>query len=151
MNVVSDLWDVCPPMNCYIKYINFLEPVVSDGEVVSCVHMYKGHSQKKISTVQIYICKSLIHTVIECFRNGLIIQASVCRSSLLDWKKDRNRTEPNCKRPDHRLRLHKFWIFSVASCNICRKFKKPKKTGLDRLQPVFRPVMCWTLLTHIFP
>ena len=34
--------------------------------------------------------------------------ASVCRSSLLDWKKDRNRTEPNCKRPDHRLRLHKF-------------------------------------------
>ena len=33
---------------------------------------------------------------------------SVHRSSSLDWKKDRNRTEPNCKRPDHRLRLHKF-------------------------------------------
>ena len=33
---------------------------------------------------------------------------SVRRSSSLDWKKDRNRTEPNCKRPDHRLRLHKF-------------------------------------------
>ena len=33
---------------------------------------------------------------------------SVCRSSSLDWKKDRNQTEPNCKRPDHRLRLHKF-------------------------------------------
>ena len=33
---------------------------------------------------------------------------SVCRSSSLDWKKDRNRTEPNRKRPDHRLRLHKF-------------------------------------------
>ena len=33
---------------------------------------------------------------------------SVRRSSSLDWKKDRNWTEPNCKRPDHRLRLHKF-------------------------------------------
>ena len=33
---------------------------------------------------------------------------SVRRSSSLDWKKDRNRTEPNCKRPDHLLRLHKF-------------------------------------------
>ena len=26
---------------------------------------------------------------------------SVCRSSSLDWKKDQNRAEPNCKRPDH--------------------------------------------------
>ena len=76
---------------------------------------------------------------------------SVRRSSSLDWKKDQNRTEPNCKRPDHRLRLHKFWIFSVASCDVCRKIEKPKKTGLDRLQPVFRPVTCWILLTHIFP
>ena len=42
-------------------------------------------------------------------------------------------------------------FFSVASCDVCRKIEKPKKTGLDRLQPVFRPVMCWTLLTHIFP
>ena len=33
---------------------------------------------------------------------------SVHRSSSLDWKKDRNWTEPNCKGPDHRLRLHKF-------------------------------------------
>ena len=33
---------------------------------------------------------------------------SVRRSSSLDWKKDRNRTEPNRKRPDHRLRLPKF-------------------------------------------
>ena len=76
--------------------------------------------------------------------------SSVRRSSSLDWKKDRNRTEPNCKRPDHWLRLHKFWIFSVASCDVCQKIEKPKKTGLDRLQPVFRPVMCLTLLTHIF-
>ena len=37
-----------------------------------------------------------------------IFGASVCRSSSLDWKKDPNRTEPNRKRPDHRLRLHKF-------------------------------------------
>ena len=37
---------------------------------------------------------------------GLV--TSVHRSSSLDWKKDRNRTEPNRKRPDHRLRLHKF-------------------------------------------
>ena len=42
-------------------------------------------------------------------------------------------------------------FFSVASCDVCRKIEKPKKTGLDRLQPVFRPVTCWTLLTHIFP
>ena len=33
---------------------------------------------------------------------------SICRSSSLDWKKNRNRTEPNCKRPDHQLWLHKF-------------------------------------------
>ena len=84
-------------------------------------------------------------------RQSLKSPASVRRSSLLDWKKDRNWTEPNCKRPDHWLRLHKFWIFSVASCDVCQKIEKPKKTGLDRLQPVFRPVTCWTLLTHIFP
>ena len=52
---------------------------------------------------------------------------SVRRTSFLDWKKDRNWTEPNCKRPDHRLQLHKFWIFSVASCNVCRKSKNRKK------------------------
>ena len=33
---------------------------------------------------------------------------SVRRSSLLDWKKDGNRTEPNCKRLNHQLWLHKF-------------------------------------------
>ena len=79
------------------------------------------------------------------------IVISVRRSSSLDWKKDQNRTKPNCKRPDHWLQLHKFWIFSVASCDICWKIEKPKQTGLDRLQPVFRPVMCWTLLMHIIP
>ena len=52
---------------------------------------------------------------------------SVRRSSLLDWKKDWIRTEPNCKRPNHRLQLHKFWIFSVASCEVCWKIEKPKK------------------------
>ena len=31
--------------------------------------------------------------------------SSVCRSSSLDRKKNRNRTEPNCKRPDRRLQL----------------------------------------------
>ena len=39
---------------------------------------------------------------------GRVCESSVCRSSLLDWKKDRNQTEPNCKKPDHRLWLHKF-------------------------------------------
>ena len=56
---------------------------------------------------------------------------SVHRSSLLDWKKDQNWTEPNCKGPDHWLRLHKFWNFSVASCDVCRKIKNLKKTGLS--------------------
>ena len=78
-------------------------------------------------------------------------ETSVRRSSSLDWKKDRNWTEPNCKRPDHQLRLHKFWKFSVASCDVCQKIEKLKKTGLDRLQLVFRPVMYWTSLMHIFP
>ena len=73
--------------------------------------------------------------------------SSVRRSSLLDWKKDWNWTEPNCKRPDHRLRLHKFWIFSVASCDICRKIEKPKK---NRSRPVAtRLSSCHVLdLTH---
>ena len=59
---------------------------------------------------------------------------SICRSSLLDWKKDRNWTELNCKRPDHQLQLHKFWIFSVASCKVCQKIKK--KNGKNRSRPV---------------
>ena len=42
------------------------------------------------------------------FKDLLLTMRSVRRSSSLDWKKDRNRTEPNRKRPDHRLRLHKF-------------------------------------------
>ena len=39
---------------------------------------------------------------------GFKVETSVHRSSSLDWKKDPNWTEPNCKRPDHRLWLHKF-------------------------------------------
>ena len=53
--------------------------------------------------------------------------SSIHRSSSLDWKKDWNQTEPNCKRWDHWLQLHKFWNFSVASCNVCWKIEKPKK------------------------
>ena len=56
---------------------------------------------------------------------------SVCRSSSLDCKKNQNWTEPNCKRPDHQLQLHKFWKFSVASCKVCWKIEKPKYTGLS--------------------
>ena len=65
--------------------------------------------------------------------NSLTFIASVRRSSLLDWKKDRNWTEPNCKRPDHWLRLHTFWNCLVASCDICQKIEKPKK---NRSRPV---------------
>ena len=64
------------------------------------------------------------------FFKRLLHTGSVRRSSLLDWKKDQNRTEPNCKRLDHQLRLHKFWIFSVASCDVCQKIEKPKESGL---------------------
>ena len=66
-----------------------------------------------------------------CLFLPISFEVSVRRSSSLDWKKDRNITEPNCKRPDHQLWLHKFWNFSVASCDICRKIEKPKKTGLS--------------------
>ena len=78
-------------------------------------------------------------------------RGSVCRSSSLDWKKDQNWTEPNCKRLDHWLQLHKFWKFLVASCEVCQKIKKPKKTGLDRLQPDFRLVMVGPYLRTFFP
>ena len=61
------------------------------------------------------------------------VATSVRRSSLLDWKKDRNRTEPNRKRPDHRLRLHKFWIF--FGCQL-RCLSKNRKTEKNRSRPV---------------
>ena len=72
---------------------------------------------------------------------------SVRRSSFLDWKKDWNQTEPNCKRPDHQLRLHKLWNFLVASCNICWEIEKPKK---NRSRPVATGISsCYALdLTH---
>ena len=54
-----------------------------------------------------------------------LTMSSVCRFRSLDWKKDRNWTEPNCNRPDHRLWLHKFWNFSVASCDVWPVFKGP--------------------------
>ena len=50
---------------------------------------------------------NLMDEIVENFRCKEITN-SVRRSSSLDWKKDRNRTEPNHKRPDHRLQLHKF-------------------------------------------
>ena len=53
--------------------------------------------------------------------------SSVCRSSSLDWKKDWYRTEPNCKRPDHRLRLRKFWIFRLPVVMFVEKSKNRKK------------------------
>ena len=66
-------------------------------------------------------------------KESLMTMVAVVFAGPVHWngKKDRNRTEPNCKRPDHQLRLHKFWIFSVASCNLCRKSEKAKKTSLS--------------------
>ena len=63
--------------------------------------------------------------------------ASVCRSSSLDWKKNQNRTEPNCKRPDHWLQLPWLWKFPVASCLVCWNLERPQKTGPNWLQLVF--------------
>ena len=42
-------------------------------------------------------------------------------------------------------------FFRLPVVMFVKKSKNRQKTGLDRLQPVFRPVMCWTLLTHILP
>ena len=98
---------------------------------------YPTHTNTMSHTIPCVIMAWLLQ-----FPYCIIYRISVCRSSSLDWKKYRNRTEPNWKRLDHWLRLHKFWKFSVASCDICQKIEKPKKTGLDRLQPVFHPVMC---------
>ena len=72
------------------------------------------------------------HSLFWTYNTSLAVP-SVCRSSSLDWKKDRNRTEHNCKRLDHWLWLHKFWNFLVASCDVCWKIEKQKKTGLDWL------------------
>ena len=58
---------------------------------------------------------------------------SVRRSSSLDWKKDRNRTEPNRKRPDHRLQLHIFMNF--FGCQL-RCLSKNRKTEKNRSRPV---------------
>ena len=62
------------------------------------------------------------------------VMSSVRRSSSLDWKKDWSQTEPQLQRVDHWLQLHKFWIFSVASCKACQKIKK-KKTEKNRSKP----------------
>jgi len=48
----------------------------------------------------------------------LIDMHSVRRSSSLDQKYDRNRTEPNCKRPDHQLQLPTVGVSPVASCHV---------------------------------
>ena len=42
-------------------------------------------------------------------------------------------------------------FFRLPVATFVEKLKNRKKTSLDRLKPVFHPVMCWTLLTHIFP
>ena len=43
-------------------------------------------------------------------------------------------------------------FFQLPVATFVKKSKnRKKKTGLDRLQPVFHPIMCWTLLMHIFP
>ena len=49
-----------------------------------------------------------INVLVQAYISQFRLDHSVRRSSSLDWKKDRNRTGPNHKRPDHRLRLHKF-------------------------------------------
>ena len=40
--------------------------------------------------------------------------------------------------------------FLLPAARFVEKLKNQKKTSLDWLQPVFHPVMCWILLTHIF-
>ena len=59
-----------------------------------------------------YTC--LIPVLVDMF----YVMASVRRSSSLDWKYDRNRTEPNCKRPDHQLQLPTVGVSPVASCHV---------------------------------
>ena len=98
-----------------------------------CMPLTTGKSEAKHFLALLTACMSVGH--------------SVRRSSSLDWKKDRNRTEPNRKRPDHQLQLHKFWIFSVASCDVCQKIEKPKK---NRSRPIATSLSsCHVLyLTH---
>ena len=61
-----------------------------------------------------------------------LFSVSVHRSSSLDWKKDWNRTEPNCKRPDHWLQLHKFWKFFGCQLQGLSKIRKPKQKNQSR-------------------
>jgi hypothetical protein len=56
---------------------------------------------------------------------GWALIASVCRSSSRNRKKHQNRTERNRKQPDHRLRLPRFAVGSVAGCLNLKNFKKP--------------------------
>ena len=78
----------------------------------------------------------------------LTIQNSVCRSSSLDPKNDQNWTEPNCKILDHQLQLHWSWKSSVASCEVCQKVERLKKTGYSWL---FIPSCVGTIsCMHIF-
>ena len=41
-------------------------------------------------------------------------------------------------------------IFQLPVARFVEKSKDKKKPGQDRLQLVFYPIMCWTLLVHIF-
>jgi len=50
--------------------------------------------------------------------SSMLCTCSVRRSSSLDRKYDQNRTEPNCKRPDHQLQLPAVGVSPVASCHV---------------------------------
>ncbi|KAI0282955.1 hypothetical protein BC826DRAFT_1110406 [Russula brevipes] len=55
----------------------------------------------------------------------------------MDLKKTGNRTQPNRKGPDFRLRLRPFWDGPVAGCHTQGKWGNREKTGCNRSQPAF--------------
>ena len=75
---------------------------------------------------------------LSCPRLAKPIENSVRRSSCMDRKKNRHRTEWNWGQLDPRLRLLHFRVLSVASCFILKIFKNRPKTGCNQLQPVFK-------------
>ena len=75
--------------------------------------------------------------------NNVYHSGSVRRSSLLDWKKTKTELNPTAKDQT-----------TGCSCTNSENFWSPVvrfvKKWKNRKKPVFRPVMCWTLLMHIF-
>ena len=114
-------------------------------------HVVQTVTMHAVITVQTIQVSTPIAFLTPCHYYHTTCRGSVCRSSVGTEKETEIELNPTAKDRTTGCSCTNSENFRLPVARFVKKLKNRKKTGLDRLQPVFCPVMCRNLLAHTFP